>query len=292
MTMYPRCLRYASLPILAALTLGLIAGTAQSQSRRNRSTSARVIRGKPTEPPRMKIRVEEGFVSGEIRYTPLQEVLEEIAAWSGVVFEVPAEENAPVTIAFYSTPLEKAILRLVGERNSLVYCDTDPEGKSRISLVRVFGTRGQEKQPSLRYIGSGEQTKTLEDVIDTPEQALRILGESDRLQARERAVAVLADAPVEIALPALTMALDDPAPEVIVAAIEGLSGLGTEEALTSVLRALKNEHPGVRQSAVMAVSLLGSAKNVRDIKPLERDRDASVSAAAEMAVRKLSTQRP
>jgi HEAT repeat protein len=132
----------------------------------------------------------------------------------------------------------------------------------------------------------------MEDVIDTPEQAVRILGESERVQAREKAVDFLADAPLEIAQPALVMALDDPAPEVIVAAIEGLSGLGGEEALVHILRTLKHDHPGVRQSAVLAVSLLGTSRNVRDLKPLERDKDASVSAAAEMAIRKLSTQRP
>lgn len=289
--MHPRQ-QYISLPILLSLAILIFAGTLPAQSSRSRRGSSRITRAKPTEPPRMKIRVEEDRVSGEIRYTPLQEVLAEIAAWSGVVFEVPSLENEPVTITFYSTPLEEAILRVVGERNSLVYCEKGADGQNRVSLVRILGERGREEQPSLRYIGMGTKTKTLEDVIDTPEQALRILVESDNLIARENAVALLGDAPVEVALPGLTMALDDPAPEVVVAAIEALSGLGAEEALAQILRALKSSHPGVRQSAVLAVSLLGTSKNIRDLKPLERDKDASVSAAAEMAIRKLATQRP
>jgi len=257
--MHPRRQRFIALPILISLGILLCSGAVLAQSSRGRRTSSKVSKSKPAEPARMNIRIEADLVSGEIRNTPLQDVLEEIASWSGVIFEVPSEENGPVTIAFYSTPLQEAILRLVGERNSLVYCDQDAAGGNRISLVRILGERGKQKQPSLRYIGSGAKTKTLEDVIDTPEQALRILAESENLQAREKAVAVLADAAVEIALPALTLALDDPAPEVIVAAIEGLSGLGAQESLAHILPALKNEHPGVRQSAVLAVSLLNKS---------------------------------
>jgi acylphosphatase len=262
-------------------------------------------RGMPQLPPRaqpnpnpaatpgvMKMRVDEGRVTGEIQAVPIQQVLEELAARTGIVFEVPAQENDPVSITFYKVTVQEAVQRLVGASNSMIYYTRDETGTNRIQRVRIFSSPGKNPQPSLRYIGTGTVTKTGDDTVDTPDQALKVLAESKKVDLRQKAVEVLVAAKGDAAVQALTQAVNDTAPEVRVAAIEGLATLGARSALPQILKSLRDPHPGVRQSAIVAVALMGDAVNVKDLRPLSKDPDASVAAAADTAIKKLATRRP
>lgn len=239
----------------------------------------------------MKIRVEDNQVTAEIRNTPLQVVLEELANRTGVVFEIQSQENPPISISLYRVSVLEAVQRIVSSENAIFYYGQDVAGQSRLEYVRVFPRTNQPQQPSLRYIGTGAVTKTGDDTVDTPEQALKVLAESQNLEARQKAVEVLVRAKGDAAILALTSVLEDPAPEIRAAAIEGLAGLSARSSLPGIVHALNDKHPGVRQSAIMAVALLGDSENVKDLRPLGRDGDASVAAAAEMAIRKLSAGR-
>jgi hypothetical protein len=241
-------------------------------------------------PAEMKIRVEEGWVTGEIRFTPIQKVLEELAARSGIVFEVPMQDDDPVTVTFYKVTVQEAIQRLTGTSNSIIYYG-DVAGGSRIQMVRIFSRGGKTPQPSLRYIGTGAITKTDEDTVDTPEQAIKALAENKKVDLRQKAVEVLVAAKGEAAIQALTQAVNDNAPEVKVAAIEGLATLGARSAMPQILKSLGDPHPGVRQSAIVAVALLGDAENLKVLRPMRKDPDASVASAAETAIKKLSARR-
>jgi hypothetical protein len=248
----------------------------------------------PAGPGLMKIRVEEGNITAQIVSMPLPNVLDELAARTGIVFELPSYLSTPVTVTFYKVSLREAVERLADTNNSIFYYATDAAGSSRISFVRIFA-RAPNKPPqqvSLRYLGSGTVTKTGDDSLDTPEQAMKVLAESDNIDVRQKAIDVLAKGKGDAAIEAITNALGDAAPEVRAAAIEALAGNGIRTALPQILLALKDGHPGVRQSAVIAVALLGDNDNVRQLQPLTRDKDASVAAAAEMAVRKLGSRRP
>ncbi len=256
----------------------------------NRSRTSRTP--EPNIPARMQMRLEENRVIADIRVTPLQQVLNELAARSGVIFEVESQENPPVSIALLRVPLEEAIKRLTDSNNSIIYYDQDEAGRSQVSFVRVFSRNPLPHPPSLLYIGTGEVTKRGFEDIDNPEQAITVLAESDDLDARQRAVDALVSYNGPVTIPALKIALTDPAPEVRVAALEGLASLGASEALKQILPALRDTHPGVRHSAILAVSLLGDIENVKDLRPLIRDPDASVAASAEVALRKLSSKRP
>jgi hypothetical protein len=240
----------------------------------------------------MKLRVDEGRVTGEIQATPLQRVLEELAARTGIVFEVPSQENDPVSITFYKVTMQEAVQRLVGTNNSLVYYRRDETGADRIQKVRILAPTGKYPQPSLLYIGSGAVTKTGDDTVDTPDQALKVLTESKKVDLRQKAIEVLVAAKGDAAVQALTQAVDDTAPEVRVAAIEGLAALGARSALPQILRCLRDPHPGVRQSAIVAVALIGDSVNVKDLRPLVKDPDASVAGAADTAIKKLAARRP
>jgi len=275
----------------AALALLLLTVAAPAQVPRRPGLFPNPQEPQPSIPSLLKIRVEGDHVTAEIRATPLQQVLEELAARTGVVFEVGTQENDPVSLSLYRVGLAEAIQRIVGAANSIIYYDRDVAGQNRIQYVRVL-SKPKAQPPSIRYIGTGTVTKAGDDSVDTPEQALKVLAESSNLEAKQKAVEVLAATKSDVAIQALTMALEDPAPEVKAAAIEGLTALGARAALPQILSALKDAHPGVRQSAIMAVSLLGDAESVKYLRPLSRDPDGSVAAAAEMAIRKLSTRHP
>ncbi|MBZ5498713.1 MAG: HEAT repeat domain-containing protein [Acidobacteriia bacterium] len=240
----------------------------------------------------MKLRLEGQDLVGEIRNTPLQQVLEELAAWSGIVFEIESQENPPISINFYRTSLQEAVERLTGNTNSIIYFERDETGQNRVRFVRVLSRNPRPSPPVLHYIGTGAITKRGDEIVDSPEQAVVVLAGSTNLVARQKAIEVLVTSKGAPAIQALKMALADPAVEVRVAAIDGLVTLGAREALPQILPALKDSHPGVRQSAVMAVGHLGDAGNVKDLKPLLRDPDSSVAASAEMAIQKLSGRRP
>jgi hypothetical protein len=240
----------------------------------------------------MHMRAQENRVVADVRFMPLQSVLEELAAWTGVVFEVESQENPVISIRLDGVPLEEAIRRITENEDSIFYYSAADSGTSRVTFVRVFSRAERNASPSLRYLGNGTVTRTEADAVDGPEQALAALKQSSDIEARQKAVDVLVESKDAAAPGALTQALEDPAPEVRAAAVEGLAALGVQAALPAVTKLLRDGNAGVRHSAVVAVSLLGNADNVAGLKPLLSDRDAEVSAAAEMAIRKLSPTRP
>jgi hypothetical protein len=247
----------------------------------------------PSSQVTLKIRVESDQVTAEIRNAPLQWVLEELAARSGVIFEIQTQQNPAVSLILNKVDLTEAIQRILSDvGNTFSYYDNDNLGKSIVKLVRIFPRSDQPEQPSTRYIGIGRVTKSGDDNPENPEQAAKVLAESKNLEVRQKCIEILATAKSEMAVQALTKALSDPAPEIRAAAIDGLAGSGSNATLPNIVNALKDIHPGVRQSAIAAVALLGNARNVKDLKPLSKDRDASVAMAADMAIRKLSARRP
>ncbi len=279
--------------IIASIFLLVVSAPVWAQGRPLRPPNQMPIPPGPPVPTSMKLRVEEGWVTAEIQNTPLQQVLEELAARSGVVFEVPVQENDPVSITFFKVTMQEAIERLAGSSNFVIYYAPDGAGGHKIQLVRVFSRPGKTMQPSLRYIGTGAITKTGDDSVDNPEQAVKVLADSSqKVDLRQKAVDVLVAAKGEAAIQALTQAVDDSAPEVRVAAIEGLATLGVRPALPRIVKCLGDANPGVRQSAIVAVALLGDAENLKELRPLRKDPDPSVATAAETAIKKLTARRP
>jgi len=278
----------------AVLWLGMMTVALPSfgQAARPQRVPPNLQLNRPEEPASMRLRLDGGGLTAQIRATPLQQVLEELAARTGVVFEIESQENPKISLFLHRVSVQEAIDRLLSGHDSQVYYDRDDAGANQIHYVRVFSQVLRPTPPSLRYFGTGAVTKRGDDVIDNPEQALAVLAESASPLAKQKAIEVLVAVRGAATIPALKVALSDPAIEVKVAAIEGLAGLGAREALPQILSALKDSHPGVRQSAILAVSLLGDGGNLKDLRPLLRDPDGSVAAAADMAIRKLSARRP
>jgi len=231
------------------------------------------------------MRVDGDTITADIRNSPLQKVLRELAERTGIIFEVRSEDNPPVSVHLYGVPFQEAVQRIASDCNTLFFYDKG--NPARIALVRVFPRTNPVRQPSILYLGNGVVTKSNDD-IDTPAQALRILEEKASPEARRKAVEILSQGGGTEAIEALVKTVSDPDPEVRIAAIEGLAALGAREALPGIIKRLKDTVPGVRQSAITAVALLGDENNLDDLKPLRGDKDAGVAAAAETAIQKLS----
>jgi hypothetical protein len=238
-------------------------------------------------PKVLTIRLEDGKITADIVEAPLQDVLKELAARTGIIFEVRSQENPLVSLHLNKTPMQEAIQRITSGSNTIFFYDKSAPGSEKINLVRIFPRISNIPQPGIIYLGTGVITKSGDD-IDNPEQALKVLAESTKIEEREKAIEVLVNAKSSEAAKALMTTLADPDPEIRVASIEGLAVLNARDALPGILKSLKDKNPAVRQSAATAVSLLGDAQNVKDLKPLSVDKDGGVAAAAEMAMRKLS----
>jgi hypothetical protein len=239
------------------------------------------------KPAVLSMRVDEGWITATIVDSPLQNVLGELAARTGVIFEVRSQVNPLVSVRLHRVSLQEAIQRISSGNNTIYFYDKNQPESGRITLVQLFPRTDTSPQPDILYLGTGAITKG-NDIADTPEQAMKILAESPSVEARERAVEILADARGDRAIKALIKAVFDPAPQIRASVIESLAALNVRAALPNILKSLKDSNPAVRQSAATAVALLGSAQNLKDLKPLSADKDAGVVAAAEMAIRKLS----
>jgi hypothetical protein len=245
----------------------------------------------PAGPIILRIRVEDGLVVADIRNAPLHRVLEELAARTGIVFEVGMQDATVVSVSLPRVGIQEAIDRIASSHDRIYYHGPGPDGRERIQLVRIFSRARNVPQPSLRYIGTGEITKTGGDLIETQEQAIQVLAESTDAAAKLSAVEFLAAAKTDAGMQALLLATRDAAPEVRSASIEQLASLGARTNLAGIISAFKDQDPGVRVSAITAVSLLGDSDNLRDLRPMLRDANPGVAAAAEMAIRRLSVPR-
>ncbi len=238
------------------------------------------------KPTFMKIRVEEGKITADITEVPLQTVLKELAERTGIIFEVRSQDNAPVWIHLSKVSPEEAIQRIASKSNVILVYGKGAEA-GRITMARIFPRGPQVVQPGISYFGTGVVTKT-SNPIETPDQALQILQTDSSIEDRETGIGILVKNKSDAGIKALMNCLSDPAPQIRIAAIEGLASMGAQTALPEVVKSLKDAHPGVRQSATTAVSVLGDSTYLKDLRPLRFDKDGGVAAAAEIAIRKLS----
>jgi hypothetical protein len=239
----------------------------------------------PAIPAVQKIRVIEGKVFADITASPLQTVLQELADRTGILFEVQSQHNPPVSVHLTGIPVAEAIERIVTDSNIIyIYNESD---STQVSLARILPRANTTLQPSILSLGTGVVTK-FNIEINTSEQAQKVLSSTADLDDRKKAIGFLVMEKGKSSTPALMEVLDDSAPEIRIATIDGLAALKSYKALPGILDALKDSDPEVRKSAVSAVALLGTSRNIKDLKPLTFDKNFQVSAAAETAIQKLS----
>jgi hypothetical protein len=237
---------------------------------------------------KVDLRGVENRITANIFICPLQKALQELADWTGIIFELRSNDTPNISVKLDKVPLEEAIQRIAPEHNILFYYEQDkPEG--RITKVSIYPRTPAIQQPGIMYLGSGTITRTNDD-ISTPEQAVRALAEGARLEIKQKAIAILVSKnnKNEETIKALTGALADQDAEIRVTAIGHLAAFRVRDALPEIIKCLKDENPGVKKSAIAFVALLGNDKNIQDLKPLIADKDRSVASEAEVAIRNLS----
>jgi|WetSurMetagenome_2_1015567.scaffolds.fasta_scaffold61386_3 hypothetical protein len=119
-------------------------------------------------PLSLRMQIKDGRVNAAVRSAPLQRVLEELAARSGVVFQVQSQDNPLVSITLQEVSLQEAIQRIASADDLIFYHGRDSSGQSAMQLVKVYPRADVPLQPSIRYIGSGVITKTGENSEENP----------------------------------------------------------------------------------------------------------------------------
>ena len=89
------------------------------------------------KPSFLKIRIEEGRITADITDSPMQTVLAELAARTGIIFEVRSQDNPLVSIHISRIPLQEFIQRITTGSNAMFFYGQDKES-DRIKLVRVY----------------------------------------------------------------------------------------------------------------------------------------------------------
>jgi hypothetical protein len=234
----------------------------------------------------LNMRVADNLVAANITDCPMQIALQELAERTGIVFEVRSQDNPAISIYQQQLSFKDAVQRIAPDHNIVFYYDdSTPE---RLIGASIFPRSRPIQQPGVVILGTGEVTKT-NDEVDTPEQAIKVLAGGDaRLSVKKVAVGVLIENKSDEAIKALTKSLSDPEPEIRKTVIEGFAHLKAREALPEIVKSLKDGNPGVRQSAVIAIMELGTAKNLKDVERLKADTDPSVAYFADKAIIKLS----
>jgi len=120
-------------------------------------------------PAVLSMRVDEGRITATIVDSPLQNVLADLAARTGVIFEVRSQENPLVSLNLHRVSLQEAIQRIAPGSNTICFYGKNQGDSDRITLVQLFPRIGTSQQPSILYLGTGTITKG-NDIADSPSQ--------------------------------------------------------------------------------------------------------------------------
>ena len=121
------------------------------------------------KPAVLSMRVDEGRITATIVDSPLQNVLADLAARTGIIFEVRSQENPLVSVNLNRVSLQEAIQRIAPGSNTICFYGKNQGDSDRITLVRLFPRMDTSPQPSILYLGTGTITKG-NDIADSPSQ--------------------------------------------------------------------------------------------------------------------------
>ncbi len=120
-------------------------------------------------PSSLSVQVKDGKINASIKNVPLQQVLEELALRSGIIFQIQSQDNPAVSITLQGVSLTEAIQRIASADDLIFYHGMNSSGQNVIQLVKIYPRGEVPQQPSIRYIGSGAVTRTNEDSGGNPQ---------------------------------------------------------------------------------------------------------------------------
>ena len=121
------------------------------------------------KPAVLIMRVDEGRITATIVDSPLQNVLTDLAARTGVIFEVRSQDNLLVSVSLHRVSLQEAVQRIAPGSNTIYLYGKNQGDSDRITLVRLFPRINKSPQPSILYLGTGAITKG-NDIAESPPQ--------------------------------------------------------------------------------------------------------------------------
>jgi hypothetical protein len=268
----------------------------------------------------LAVTVADGRLSVRLDETPLEAVLEAIAAQADVAITVRGDPGTVRPQEFADLPLDAGIRRLAGERGLLmVFTPADDQGApGHLREIRVYGEPrsddGARARPLTRTLGRVAKEPPAAGAPPPPDyEALAKKSKGERLMAirglarhgGEAAIEVLGallahdpDATVrriaatalgnvggEAVIPALEAALADPDVEVRIQAMRGVHVINGEAAAAPLGElALRDADPGLRRQAVHLLAALRSDEARSTVELAASDPDESVRQAAEEAL--------
>jgi hypothetical protein len=270
--------------------------------------------------PELAVTVADGRLSVRLGETPLEAVLEAIAAQSDVAITIRGDPGLVGAQQFADLPLDLGIRRLTGERRLMMVFQhqDDRGGAGRLREVRVYGEPpsddlGRLRQPlttrtlgrlakepppaappptyqELAAQGKAERLGALRKLARRQDDAaLEVLGalaaQDPDATVRRIAATALGNIGGEAVMPALEAALADADVEVRIQAMRGLHAIDPEAAATRLGElALDDADPGLRRQAVHLLASLRSDEARATVELAASDPDDSVRQAAEEAL--------
>jgi hypothetical protein len=157
--------------VLLYLATSSVATFGQNQRPPNsRPASAQnQVNNQASIPLLLRMQIKDGKVNASVRAAPLQKVLEELAARSGIVFQIQSQDNPLVSIVLQEISLQEAVQRIASADDLIFYQGQDASSQNTIQLVKIYPRGEVPLQPSIRFIGSGAITKMGEDTAEGTE---------------------------------------------------------------------------------------------------------------------------
>ena len=248
------------------------------------------------------IKVEGDQLSVSVNGLPVNQVLQEIAAKTGMVFDVKSDLEREITVKFSNMPLVEGLKRILSPDSFVFeYGKATDSSPSKITKVIVYGTGSGtgtkisapagQKRASTDDPGPGPKRVAQQEEEPEAEQSLKDYGEllkDPDPELREEAISDMVDDYGIEALPLLEKALvGDGNDEVRVAAASAIGGLEEERGIASLAKGLSDTDEDVRMAIVEALGEISSLAILPVLERAAKDSNEEVKEAANYLIEEL-----
>jgi hypothetical protein len=252
----------------------------------------------PAAASSIKVEVEQGRLSLDVRDAPLVHVMRALPQQSGIAIKLHGELTDRITDSFTDMALEEGIRRLLrGKSFAFTYAPSANQAQPS-SLIEVLvmapspvepaktvekPSSASERGESLQRIRALSARKDAEAISELS----KLMASDPSPSARSQAAAALGRLKNREALAPLTNALADQSPAVRIAAMQAIKSIEDIEAVRYLRPQLVNDpDPTVRRQALRLLSDLQSPEVPRLLQGAVTVYDASVRQEAEQAIKR------
>jgi HEAT repeat protein len=206
--------------------------------------------------PILQVEVRAGQVFMDVRDRSLADVLEALAQAGDFDLKLNHEFDEPVSLRLQGLPMERAVRRLLRRHSSVVLYAPGNGGRPRIKEIRVY--RRNEGKPPARPAAARARPARNADAPADPARVAElaaILSGDTTTREQRQAITELRSMGGDVAVPALSVALELPDKSVRSYAVAVLGQIGSVQAVEILgAAAIGDEEPDVRIRAVIALA--------------------------------------